>query len=223
MEREQLKVLWDGMSHTLNEMQRRQYAATLSKAYGYGGAAVVHEITGLALNTITRGKKELSQPAELRVLQRVRKPGGGPKWTEEKYPDIQGHIRQIVEDSSYGNSEKVLSWTTDSLPDIERKLSERYGRKVTHVTVGSILAAMGYSRQANQKMLQRKPLIDVETAINLIGSTSTSTGLKVICQRDNTVYETAQSVSDEEYETIPLTLLAPFESWNYVLNQHLTS
>jgi hypothetical protein len=57
MEREQLKVLWDSMSRTLNEMQRRQYAATLSKAYGYGGAAVVHELTGLALNTITRGKK----------------------------------------------------------------------------------------------------------------------------------------------------------------------
>jgi hypothetical protein len=27
-------------------------------AYGYGGSVVVHEITGLALNRITRGKKE---------------------------------------------------------------------------------------------------------------------------------------------------------------------
>jgi hypothetical protein len=32
MEREQAEVLWDSMSRTLNEMQRRQYAATLSKA-----------------------------------------------------------------------------------------------------------------------------------------------------------------------------------------------
>jgi hypothetical protein len=37
-----MKVLWEGMSHRLNETQRRQYAAMLSKAYGYGGAAVVH-------------------------------------------------------------------------------------------------------------------------------------------------------------------------------------
>ena len=58
MEREQLKVLWDDMNHSLNEMQRRQYAATPSKAYGYGVSIVVHEITCLALNTITRGKKE---------------------------------------------------------------------------------------------------------------------------------------------------------------------
>jgi hypothetical protein len=68
------------------------------------------------------------------------------------------------------------------------------------------------------KNWQGKPLIDVETAISLIGSTTTATGLEVICQRDDTVYKTAQSVSDEEYESIPLTHLAPFGSWNYVLN-----
>jgi hypothetical protein len=65
---------------------------------------------------------------------------------------------------------------------------------------------------------QGKPLVDVETAISLIGSTATSTGLKVICRRDDTVYKTAQSVSDEEYASIPLTRIAPFECWNYVLN-----
>jgi hypothetical protein len=62
-----------------------------------------------------------------------------------------------------------------------------------------------------------------ETAIHLIGSTGTSTGIKVVCQRDEGVYETAQSVTDEEYATIPLTRLAPFESWNYVLNGHQIS
>jgi hypothetical protein len=40
------------------------------------------------------------------------------------------------------------------LRDIERKLSERYGQTVTHVTVGSILETLGYRKQANQKMLQ---------------------------------------------------------------------
>lgn len=40
------------MNHTLNEAQRRQYAATLSKVYGYGGVTIVHKISGLALNTI---------------------------------------------------------------------------------------------------------------------------------------------------------------------------
>jgi hypothetical protein len=124
MEREQLNVLWDGMEHTLNEMQRRQYAATRSKAYGYGEAVVVHQITGLALNTITRGKKELLHPVEPEPRS-VREIGGGPKWTEENYPDIREHIRLIVEDNTYGNSEKIVSWTTDSLRGIERKLAGR--------------------------------------------------------------------------------------------------
>ena len=44
MEKEQIKILWDNMKLQLNEMQRRQYAATLAKAYGYGGATVVNEL-----------------------------------------------------------------------------------------------------------------------------------------------------------------------------------
>jgi hypothetical protein len=398
MDRKQMKALWDAMCHTLNEAQKRRFAATLAQAYGYGGATVACEVTGLAPNTLTRGKKDLAQP-QGPCPGRVRLVGGGAKRTEEKYPDIQKHIRQIVDGSTYGDPERVLSWTTESLRSIEQKLSEYYGEKVTYVTVGSILEDMGYSRQANQKMLQTgtphpdrnaqfeiiaskakefieagepvisvdtkkkenignfknagtewrrgkdarkvldhdfpikelgkiapygvfcqndntgfvnvgtshdtpdfavesiarwwrcvgkatflgatkllitcdcggsngyrsrlwkfrlaqlaaqthleihvchfppgtskwnkvehrlfcyisknwqgKPLIDVVTAIDLIGSTTTSTGLKVICQRDDNVYETARSVSDEEYKAIPLTRLAPFESWNYVLN-----
>ena len=73
------------------------------------------------------------------------------------------------------------------------------------------------------KKWQGKPLIDVEAAIHLIGSTTTSAGLKVTCQRDDTIYETAQSVSDDEYESIPLTPLTPFESWNYILNRFIIS
>jgi hypothetical protein len=61
--------------------------------------------------------------------------------------------------------------------------------------------------------------IDVyKSAVSLIGSTAAATGLKVICRRDNAVYETGQSVSDGECESIPLIPLAPFESWNYILN-----
>jgi hypothetical protein len=43
----------------------------------------------------------------------------------------------------------------------------------------------------------------VESVVNPIGPVTTSAGLKVICQHDDTAYETAQSVSGEKYETIP--------------------
>ena len=152
MEKETINVLWNSMKLTLNEMQRRQYAATLAKAYGYGGASVVHEITGVSLNTITAGKKELEQKIKPKP-ERVRNEGAGPKYTEEKYPDIEERIRSIVDGSTYGDPERVISYTTESMRKIESEL-RNLGISVSHVTIGEILDSMGYSKQANQKMLQ---------------------------------------------------------------------
>ena len=65
------------------------------------------------------------------------------------------------------------------------------------------------------KNWQGKPLIDVQTAIDLIGSTRTSTGLDVICVRDDTEYQLAQKVTDEDFDSINITKLPPFGFWNY--------
>lgn len=65
------------------------------------------------------------------------------------------------------------------------------------------------------KIWQGKPLVDIQTAVDLIGTTQTTTGLKVICVQDDTQYELAQKVSDEEFASINLKKIAPFESWNY--------
>ena len=153
MEKEQIRMLWDSMKTTLNEKQRRQYTATLAITYGYGGATVVHKITGMSLNTITAGKKELGCETDSES-GRVRKRGGGPKCLKEKYPDIKERVKEIVDGSTYGNPEKILSWTTESLRSIQMKLADRYGINASYVTVGTILEELGYSKQANQKMLQ---------------------------------------------------------------------
>jgi hypothetical protein len=65
------------------------------------------------------------------------------------------------------------------------------------------------------KNWQGKPLIDVQTAIDLIGSTRTNAGLKVICVRDDRKYELAKKVLDEEFAGIHIEKIAPFEDWNY--------
>ena len=65
------------------------------------------------------------------------------------------------------------------------------------------------------KNWQGQPLIDVQTAVDLIGSTQTTTGLKVICVRDDTEYKLAKKVSDEDFAKINVVKIAPFESWNY--------
>jgi len=62
-----------------------------------------------------------------------------------------------------------------------------------------------------------KPLIDVETVVNLISSTTTKTGLSVICERDDNIYPLAQKVSDEEFETVSIRNLSILSDWNYII------
>ena len=135
----------------LNEKQKRLFLASEAIDYGRGGIAEVIRISGTSRNTIKRGISELKN-GEMSE-SKVRKSGGGRKIVEEKYPGIENAIRKLIDNSTYGNPERVLSYTTESFRKIADELNKQ-GIKVGYVTVGEILEAMGYSKQANQKMLQ---------------------------------------------------------------------
>jgi hypothetical protein len=51
------------------------------------------------------------------------------------------------------------------------------------------------------KNWQGKPLVDIQTADELIGSTTTTTGLEVICVREDSEYQLAKKVSDDEFDS----------------------
>jgi hypothetical protein len=65
------------------------------------------------------------------------------------------------------------------------------------------------------KNWQGKPLVDIQTAVDLIGCTRTNAGLKVTCVRDDTEYQLAKKVSDEDFESILIDEIFPFSAWNY--------
>ncbi|MCD8294504.1 MAG: ISAzo13 family transposase [Clostridia bacterium] len=67
------------------------------------------------------------------------------------------------------------------------------------------------------KNWQGQPLIDIETVVNLISSTTTKKGLKVICKVDENKYELKKQVSDEEMASINLERLETFGYWNYII------
>jgi transposase len=136
----------------LNERLLRQYLANEAISYGRGGITLVSRISGVSRTTITTGINELKSGEE--PSNKIRKSGGGRKATKEKYPDIAAKIREIIDGKTYGDPMRVLSYTTESLRKISKELLERYDILVSYVTVGSILDSMGYSKQANQKMLQ---------------------------------------------------------------------
>jgi len=63
-----------------------------------------------------------------------------------------------------------------------------------------------------------RPLISMETIIELISSTTTSTGLTVAAQVDTNCYPTKLTVSDAEMQALHLVPDAFHPDWNYTLH-----
>ncbi len=68
----------------LDEQQRRWYAAIESNRLGHGGDQLISQITGLDVQTIRRGRQELSNSLAERPTDRVRLPGVGRPQVEKK-------------------------------------------------------------------------------------------------------------------------------------------
>ena len=62
-----------------------------------------------------------------------------------------------------------------------------------------------------------EPLRDYETIVNLIATTTTAKGLKVICRLDRRKYPTGKKVSKEEMERVNLQRNQFHGDWNYVI------
>ena len=62
---------------------------------------------------------------------------------------------------------------------------------------------------------------DEDGILKILGvGTKTTTGLSVICVRDDTEYELKRTVSDDEFESIILIDIPPFATWNYRILPH---
>ena len=139
------------MMPILDERQRRLYLANEALSYGRGGISVVSRLSGMSRTTVTKAIDELNSGAK--IDGGIRRSGGGPKFVESNHPDIEDRIRRIIDGKTYGDPMRALSYTTESLRKIQSELGKG-GIDVGHVTVGKLLDAMGYSKQANREMLQ---------------------------------------------------------------------
>ncbi len=136
----------------LDEKQRRLFLASCANSIGWGGIKKVCEISGCSKDIVIRGKRELQAPNT--KSGRIRKEGGGRKKTEETYPELLNWIERIVADSTYGNPENPLTWTTQSLRKIQNQLLCENKIYVSVETMARLLRKLDYSLQGNRKMLQ---------------------------------------------------------------------
>ena len=65
-----------------------------------------------------------------------------------------------------------------------------------------------------------KPLVSLETIINLIAATTTSTGLEVYARLDEGTYPDKIRVTDAEFNTVNIHPHEFHPEWNYIIKPH---
>jgi transposase len=140
------------MAGELDEARRRRWAGAEALSHGRGGLAAVARATGMSPTTVAKGMGEIRSgqtPGE----GRVRKPGGGRPALTETDATLLKDLQALVAGDARGDPQSPLLWTAKSVRMLARSLRER-GHAVSHETVAKLLRGLGYSLQANRKMLE---------------------------------------------------------------------
>ena len=83
------------VSPELNERGRRVWAAAEAVAIGYGGDALVSSATGLARETIRKGRREIARGVV--PVDRQRRPGAGRPRIQTTQPGITEALEALVD------------------------------------------------------------------------------------------------------------------------------
>jgi hypothetical protein len=70
----------------MDEQQRRWYVALESMKIGHGGDMLLSQITGINVETIRRGRREMEDDLKDRPAGQIRDKGGGRPPVEKKTP-----------------------------------------------------------------------------------------------------------------------------------------
>ena len=140
------------VSGLLDERARRLTAGAEALAIGRGGVAAVARATGLARTTVARGVADV-QAGETVERGRIRRPGAGRPPIEVRDPTLRADLEALIEPGSRGDPESPLRWTIKSVRNLADEL-RRLGHAVSHQTVSEQLHELGYSLQANSKVLE---------------------------------------------------------------------
>lgn len=141
------------LENHLDERQRRLVAAAEAEALGLRSISLVSRSTGVSRRAIRQGLKELQEAAPTRSEHRIRRPGGGRKKATDKDPTLRADLERLVESSTRGDPESPLLWVCKSVRQLAKELQQQ-GHQVSHQLVSELLHELGYSLQANRKVVE---------------------------------------------------------------------
>ena len=154
----------------LDERSQRLWAAIEARAAGRGGIAAVVRAMDVSESTVRRGLDELDQRERL-GRGRVRRPGAGNKPIRDTNPTIELDLGRLLEDSTRGDPESPLRWTSKSTAKLAAGLVA-FGHHVSEVTVQRVLKSMGFSLQANRKTREGEQHPDRDAQFRYISRTA---------------------------------------------------
>jgi len=136
----------------LDERSRRLVLGAVARAAGDGGVSAVARATGASWQTVATGAGELAS-GDAVPPGRVRRPGGGRKKLEEHDPRLIPALRGLLAESTRGDPQSPLLWTTLSVRGIAGELTGR-GHRCGRAKVARMLHAEGFSTQGNSRTVE---------------------------------------------------------------------
>ena len=107
--------------------------------------------SGMSRNTVIKAEAEVASGIE--PSSRLRAAGGGDKPLVDKQPGLLEALDELVHPETRGNPMSLLRWTSKSSTKLAEELL-RQGYEVSARTVLRLLHRLGYSLQANAKVIE---------------------------------------------------------------------
>ena len=169
-----IEKIYETMPAVLDERQKRLLAGCIADGYGHGGIKYVCDISGMNYRTVKSGVEERNGNVTKELSSGgIRQKGAGRPSIEVRYPNISEQVKEILETNTYGDPERIMTWTNLSLRDIVSELEHRYGTNTNKNVVADIMTKLGYSRQVNQKYEQvGAQHVDRDTQFSFINETA---------------------------------------------------
>lgn len=127
----------------------------------------------------------------------------------------------ITADSGGANGNRRRAWKTELAA-----LARETGLKISvcHLPPGTSKWNKIEHRLFSQisRNWRGRPLESLETIINLIGATTTTTGLTVTAELDTGTYPTGVKITNQQMKDLPITRDPWHGEWNYTLHPHDT-
>ncbi|MGB0386142.1 MAG: hypothetical protein ACPGWR_15145 [Ardenticatenaceae bacterium] len=108
---------------TLNEKDRRRYAAIEALKIGHGGITYISKVLGCDRKTIRKGINEVEALDESAAPEKkIRKTGGGRKSYQNKEPRLDKMLKEILKNHTAGDPQlSGVIWTDLTPSQIAQK------------------------------------------------------------------------------------------------------